>query len=233
MQLRRFSEWIRGATGKSCSLRTLRRLLRSSGLAWKRLRNSLAGQRDEVMFELFKEELEILGQMADNKEIDLVYFDETGICLNPNVPYGWQPVGYTATLPAIRKGSATVLGILDVCNQKFQGAIFDGASNAACVERVLDDFSLRLTRKTVMVLDNASIHTANAIKERQAEWKKRGLFLQFIPAYCPELNLIEILWKQLKHFWLEPKDYQNISTLKKAVTDILAEYGGKYLISFG
>ena len=64
------------------------------------------------------------------------------------------------------------------------------------------------------------------------KWKEKGLHLQFIPAYSPELNKIEILWKQLKHFWLEKEHYQNLETLIEGVRSILRDYGKKYMISF-
>ena len=52
---------------------------------------------------------------------------------------------------------------------------------------------------------------------------KTGLYLQFIPSYCPELNLIEIFWKHLKYFWLKPKHYQNMKILEENVKNILID----------
>ncbi|MFK8007853.1 MAG: transposase [Saprospiraceae bacterium] len=63
--------------------------------------------------------------------------------------------------------------------------------------------------------------------------KKKGMLLQFIPAYSPELNLIQILWKMIKHYWLEPKHYSSMEILKKAIIHILQEYEKSYTISFG
>jgi len=65
------------------------------------------------------------------------------------------------------------------------------------------------------------------------EWRKKGMLLQFIPAYSPELNLIEVLWKMMKHYWLEAKHYSSMDNLKSAIIHILQEYGKSYSISFG
>lgn len=197
------------------------------------MRKSIKEERDELLFGFFQEELKELHQMAQNQEIDLVYFDESGFNLNPNVPYAWQEKGKTALFPAIRTGSITALTILDIQNQKCSGAVFQGAVDAICVDKVLEQFSVEITRKTVLILDNASIHKAENILKKQKAWKERGLFLQFIPAYCPELNLMEILWKQMKHFWLKQKDYTDLKTLDKKVLSILRNYGKEYPISFG
>lgn len=71
-------------------------------------------------------------------------------------------------------------------------------SSAMLIECV-DDFASRLERKTVMILDNASPHRSVLFEGRLAGWRAQGLYTQYIPAYCPELNRIECLWKQLKY----------------------------------
>ncbi|MGI8641696.1 MAG: transposase [Pyrinomonadaceae bacterium] len=62
----------------------------------------------------------------------------------------------------------------------------------------LDRLSFGLHRLTVIVLDNASIHTAQIIKERLAIWQERGLFIFYLPRYSPHLNIAEGLWRRVK-----------------------------------
>lgn len=219
-------------TGKCCHLNTLKNLLKQVGLRWKRFRQSLKNERDENLFQCFKAELSLLREASKNGEIDLFYFDETGFNLNPNMPYGWQPKGQQILLPAQRKKGWTVLGALNVETQKFHGHIYQGAANSATIIQFFEDLCTQITQKTIVILDNASIHKAQCVKDKQNEWKQKGLFLQFIPAYCPELNLIEILWKQIKHFWLEPQDYLSIDKLYQRIIEILNNYGTKYCVSF-
>ncbi len=89
-----------------------------------------------------------------------------------------------------------------------------------------------LTRPTTIVLDNASVHRAKAVKEKQAQWKQKGLRLLFLPPYCPHLNKIETLWRQMKYRWLAPDAYTDFATLCQSVTDILAKVGTKYQITY-
>ncbi len=77
----------------------------------------------------------------------------------------------------------------------------------------LDTFSLKIKRLTVLVLDNARIHTARKIKERFQIWQQRGLFIFSLPPYSPHLNLIEPLWKELKQRWLKPENYTSADLL--------------------
>ncbi len=45
----------------------------------------------------------------------------------------------------------------------------------------------------MIVTDQASIHTSDAIFEKLEEWKQRNITIFELPSYSPELNLIEIL----------------------------------------
>lgn len=187
-------------------------------------------ERDEELFEYFKQELEVLQQEAQKGKIDWCFFDETG--LNLNVPYAWQAKGTTALLPAQRTRGITLLGMLDPFNNKLTVNRYEGATNAKCVIQTLDEFSLNLPKKTILILDHASIHKAGIVKQQETKWRQRGLFLQFIPAYSPELNLIEILWKRLKHSWLKPQYYASLEYLMQQTDRILSNYGQHYAISF-
>lgn len=99
------------------------------------------------------------------------------------------------------------------------------------VER-LDRLSLSLTRETVIVLDNAKIHTAKVVRERRPIWEQRGLTLFYLPPYSPHLNLAEVLWRKLKYEWLRPQDYLSFEGLRYAVQLALAAVGSLLSINF-
>ena len=99
------------------------------------------------------------------------------------------------------------------------------------VER-LERLSLSLTEETVIVLDNAKIHTAKAVQERRPIWEQRGLTLFYLPTYSPHLNLAEILWRKLKYEWLRPQDYLCFEHHRYAVQLALAAVGSLLNISF-
>ena len=89
-----------------------------------------------------------------------------------------------------------------------------------------------LSGPTVLVLDSASVHRSKLVQAKRKEWKRKGLRLVFLPPYCPHLNLIETLWRQTKYRWLDCEAYQNFGTLCRSVTNILAQVGAKYQLSF-
>lgn len=227
-----FTEEQNTKYNKHASPKTIKRILKRADLIWKRMRKSLVKERDEALFRLFQKEIELLKSQATNGEIDLFYFDGSGFNLNPNVPYCWTEKGQTIKLPALRSKGYTILGLLNVHQNQFQGNLYEGAANAECVIQTLDELADQVEKKTVVILDNASIHKAKIVQDKMSEWREKQLYLQFIPAYSPELNLIEILWKVMKHYWLKPKHYTSLDILRNAIIQILQNYGSTYQISF-
>lgn len=110
--------------------------------------------------------------------------------------------------------------------------MFECSINSDVVIACIDKFCATLTQKTVLVVDNSSIHTSNALLDKQEEWKEKGLSLFFLPTYSPELNLIEILWRFIKYQWLEIDAYESWHNLVNAVENIFRDFGKKYIINF-
>jgi transposase len=155
-----------------------------------------------------------------------------GLSRQAVVPYGWQPVGKSeAFVPATPSGNLTTLGFFYRDN-RLESYVLEGAMSSSLLIECVNDFASRLVRKTVLILDNASTHTSALFRSQLAGWRKQGLYIQYIPAYCPELNLIECLLKQIKYHWMNPLDFLTASSLRLALEDILAKVGTKYRINF-
>ena len=114
----------------------------------------------------------------------------------------------------------------------FVGLLSETAWTAELFIKAVDEFVGTLDRPVVLVLDNASIHRATCVQQRLRAWRTAGLQVQFLPAYSPELNRIEILWRFLKHYWLTPPDYQSLDTLHQRLQYILKRIGGDYTVTF-
>ncbi len=210
----------------------LRRCLKQEGFVYKRMRRSSTHKRDEELFRFFKNELYELHKLEAKGELDVFYFDETGISLSPVVPCGWQKKGETHRLSSLPSQNQTVVGFMNkACN--FYGFRFQGAANSETTIKCFDDFSNEIKKKTIVVLDNASIHKSKKVTDCIPKWKEKGLHLQFIPAYSPELNLIERLWTELKYRWLNKPGYFSTSEeLKNAIDLAISKIGTEYTINF-
>src|SRR5947208_17180970 len=76
--------------------------------------------------------------------------------------------------------------------------IFEQSVHTKVVIACFDELSKTLKKKTVVVMDNASVHTSEEFEECLPQWKKQGLIIKYLTTYSPELNLIEILWRNIK-----------------------------------
>jgi len=97
---------------------------------------------------------------------------------------------------------------------------------------VFDEFIEQITKKTVIVVDNASFHTSKKFKAKIEEWNQKDVEIFYLPPYSPELNPIEILWKFMKYHWIDFNAYKSIQNMKYYVENILSNYGSKYEINF-
>lgn len=71
--------------------------------------------------------------------------------------------------------------------------------NAEFVIEAIDKFIETTTKLTVLVLDNARIHHSKLFQDRISEWKSKGLYIFYLPAYSPHLNRFETLWRRTKY----------------------------------
>ena len=69
----------------------------------------------------------------------------------------------------------------------------------------------------VVVLDNAGIHTSKLIKAARPGLAKLGIYLYYLPAYSPELNRIEAVFKQVKHHDIPTRSHTSKAELRQSV----------------
>jgi hypothetical protein len=181
----------------------------------------------------------VLKQQEDDGLINLRYFDESGFSTTSSVPYGWQPVGETYRIPCHRSKRLNVLGFMGRDNDLFFHAT-EQTVTAETVIAAMDAFAehyyvteFRQTRIICfVVMDNASIHRTQAFKDKIDDWLLCGVKPRFIPPYCPELNLIEMLWRKIKYEWLPLGAYQSYVHLKTKVVETLQRFGSELRITF-
>jgi murein DD-endopeptidase MepM/ murein hydrolase activator NlpD len=123
------------------------------------VRKSLKSLRDPAAFAKAKRALEALQKQEDQGQIALYYFDESGFALDPTIPYAWQEPKSVIELPARKYGRINVLGFMNRQND-LHPFLFEGSIHTGVVIACFDTFCQTLTKKTVVVIDNASIHTS-------------------------------------------------------------------------
>jgi transposase len=110
--------------------------------------------------------------------------------------------------------------------------IHPGTINSQVVIEFFDKFSDKLTKLTVVVLDQASLHTSDSLMKKLEEWEQKNLKLFWLPPYSPKQNLIEILWKFMKYEGIKVEAYESWTSLFNYLKKVLDNLGTEYLINF-
>ncbi|MGK7951668.1 MAG: IS630 family transposase [Xenococcaceae cyanobacterium] len=229
--LSKVQEKIKTTWGIKVSKDTIKRVLKSVGMKWLRLRKRVSGQPEKDLYERKKQILAALKKLSDQGTLDLRYLDETGFSLTPCVPYGWQESGEKQSLASQQSKRLNVLGLLNRDNQ-LESYIFECKINSDIVIKFLDRYVKKVDKLTVVVIDNAPIHRSKAFQSKIEEWKQKKLEIFWLPTYSPKLNLIEILWRFMKYEWVETSAYSSWKDLVEYVEKVLRDFGTKYTINF-
>ena len=177
---------------------------------------------------------EVLGELetfSENGELDLYDGDESGVSLEPCVPYGWQFADEAVSMPTAKGKGINCFGLFTRSNQAVI-AVSENSITAEFVVEQLEKLSFSIEKITVVVLDNARIHTGRKMRERIGYWQTRGLFIFYLPTYAPHLNIAETVWRKLKYEWLAPTDYEDEQRLRYSVKQALNEFGKSLRINF-
>jgi transposase len=231
-ELKRVVQRLEQDTNKRVSPKTIKRLIKKKRYGWKRLRTTPAKSPEPEKYQRAQARIAALQARERAGECALWYFDASGFCLQPCIPYAWQPIGATLALPqSSHNQRLNVLGLLNRANMLVPYLI-DGAVDTEVVVACLNQFSEQLDKKAYVLLDNAPVHRSKAFIRHIPQWVKKGLIIKYLPSYAPELNLIEILWRFMKYYWLPFSAYTSFHHLCEAVEEILKQFGTTYTIDF-
>jgi transposase len=178
--------------GKHVTIQSLSRALASVGWLNKAARQ-IAKEQNADLQDYY------LHRISCYSLYQLVYVDESGCDKRAGFQRtGWSPLGVTPVqiskfhrdqryqiLPAY-----TQEGVL--LSQVFQGLI-----DAEMFEDFIEQLLHHCTRRTVIVMDNASFHRTKRIHEMCLD---AGVELEFLPPYSPDLNPIKEFFSELKRF---------------------------------
>ena len=167
-------------------------------------------------------------------DIELLCFDETGFSCLPNVQRSWSPLGAPHTADAsVGRQRANVLGALNYATRHLGFQVCEHSVRREHVIAFLERVAVASDRAkfTFIVMDNASIHLhiEPTVLER---WMIKYRFVPlYLPPYSPELNMIEILWKQAKYHCRAFTSWTR-ETLAREVTELIRAFGEKYHIGY-
>lgn len=204
---------------------------KSFGGRYKRIRKRCKGKPEPTLYALKVDQLSELEKLSRQSAIDLFYGDESHVCSEGYIPYGWQFPGEEVYIPVEKGFKVNIWGLISR-NNRVHFATTQENINASFVFGQLECLSFQIQKQTVIVLDNASMHKAKIIQNQLAFWEARGLYIFYLPPYSPELNIAETLWRKIKKEQIDPTDYADKEALSYATNRCLARLGKDWKINF-
>lgn len=147
-----------------------------------------------------------------------MWVDESGFYLLPAVASTWAPVGKTPILRSklSREHLSAISGIT------LEGELYlmmkEGSFKGPDVVQFLQGLLEEIPGKVLVIWDGAPIHRSKVVKEFLAQGAAQRLHLEPLPAYAPELNPDEGIWRYLKRVELRNVCCQDLLDLLVEIT---------------
>jgi transposase len=153
--------------------------------------------------------------------------DESGFMLRPCVVRTWAPRGQTPTLLAYdRRDRLSVISAITVSPVRRRvGLYFEVLRHnvrTADIVRFMRSLRRKVGRRVRFVLDGLPAH-----KGAQRVLEGKGYRFVRFPAYAPDLNPDEWVWRHAKYVELRNTAHSNLDSLERSVTRALLNIGAR------
>src|SRR3954447_6636740 len=181
-----------------------------------------AEQADPVAVARWKEiEYPTIAAQAKAAGGTVFFVDEAGVRSDYHAGTTWAPVGQTPTVAAT--GARFGLNMISAISA--QGALrfsvltgtLTAAEFLAFLKRLRDDAEHNGSDPVFCIVDNLPAHRAKAV-DRFVDSTDGALRLFRLPAYSPQLNPDEWVWKNVKHDGVAPAAPKGPEQMKAVVT---------------
>jgi len=234
----RLATYLTEQTGIDLSSSQVRRILKRKKYSYIWAKYDLEDKQDPLIRAKFQEKLaEYLRIAREQPERMQVWFwDESGFSLRVIRRKNWGKRGRRKNLTdQRRRGRVNVMGGIREADRKRicffikkgEGDIFyeqlQQLNKLIKEEWISSEFSTddfqELGPKIILILDNASFHKRKDILAKIAQ-ELPNFILEFLPAYSPDYNIIELVWYSCKEY-IAHRLFQSVHELKSLLDKLL------------
>jgi transposase len=161
---------------------------------------------------------------ARQRKALLLFGDEASFAQWGSLSYTWAPRGQQPEVPTSGKRKAyKVFGLIDYFSGRFFYKGHTGRFNSESYAAFLLDVLAQTTQHVVVIQDGARYHTSKAMQQFFDAHAKR-LTIEQLPAYSPDFNPIEHLWKKVKKVATHLKYFPAFADLQVEVERALLHF---------
>src|SRR5215218_9304539 len=190
---------------------------------WRRPRHTLKGRQVAAEVERVGLRLQLRKRQAEAGDIILLYGDESEALTHPYLARAWAKSGADLRVPAPGQArKVAMLGSLDYMTRQLivhtgpTKRSSDFVAHLEQLDQLYGPMPGRQAKPVVLVEDNGPIHVSKlsrAALAARAHW----LTVEWLPKYAPELNDIEVLWRDLKRHHLAHSTFTGPDDLDCAI----------------
>ncbi len=234
----RLATYLAERTGIQLSGSQVRRILKRKKYSYIWAKYSLEEQQNPNQRAEFQEKFQkYLSLSKENpKQLQLWFWDETGFSLRVIRRKTWGKKGKRKKVTGQRKRERiNVMGGIREHDRK-RVCFFINKGNADTFYEQLQQLNELVKKewvangnsseefltkgpKLLIILDNASYHKRLDIREKITK-ELPNIILEFLPAYSPDMNLIELVWHSCKEF-IAHRLFQSVEQLKALLENLL------------
>lgn len=208
--------WVEEIFGVVYTVSGMTAVLRRLGFVYKKPK-LVPGKANREAQEAFLAEYENLKQNKSENDV-ILFMDAAHPQHNPVLGYGWIKRGENAEVPSnTGRRRLNINGAVDM--ERLAPVVrYDDTIDAASTIALFDQLLLVYAYATCIyvICDNARYYRSKAV---QAYLQDSRIKLVFLPAYAPNLNLIERLWKFFKKQVLYNRYYESFDDFRAACKD--------------
>lgn len=205
------------------SIKYLPELLRKLDLSFHKATHYLIKKNEEKRSAWIKQKLPVIYEQHIKEGWRIFYQDEVGFQTEGTLSHSWGPKGKDIVIKNKgRHGRVNLIGVYEVGSGEFFHRTTFQSVNSLRFKRFLCCLKRRYRNdKFIIIADNASFHKAKWFTSwwQGTNWLK----MEFLPAYSPDFNPIERLWKWIKKEYLHNKCWSSKIELKKYLQTKLFE----------
>ena len=164
--------------------------------------------------------------------------DEVSLDLEPPLRACWMKRGQQKVIPALHPGTKQHLhffGAYGWNNDTIDWQVADWKNSQTFIQFIEYLLVERYpTGRIILIMDNVSYHKSAAVLAALSLFEHRVLVI-WLPAYCPELNIIERYWRHLKDLACANKLHDSIQDVLASAQYFLSEQNNsasKFRITF-
>lgn len=244
----RLATYLEKQTGIKLTGSQVRKILKQKKYVYRWAKYSLEDRHNSEKRKEFQEKFKTYLEVAkiEPLQLQLWFWDESGFSLRVLRRKTWVKKGRRKKVTGQRsRGRVNVMGGLRLYDKKRLCYFVDKGNGDTFYEQLkqLHEFVLQewvaaghcaeefpdSGPKIIIVLDNASYHKRQDIRE-EIEKNFPNIILEFLPAYSPDFNLIELVWHSCKEY-IAHRLFQSVAELKSMLNRLLND--GKLIIKWG